>query len=85
MKPVSAIALIFLVNSLLAASLPDVADGAQAMTLSGKPLYSAAPGQASIDQLAAARKNYDENPNDANNIIWYGRRTAYLQHMQIVS
>ncbi len=77
MKPISAIALIFLVNSLLAANLPDVADGAQAMTLSGKPLYSAAPGQASLDQLAAARKNYEENPNDANNIIWHGRRTAY--------
>ncbi len=77
MKPISAIALIFLANSLLAANLPDVADGAQAMTLSGKPLYSAAPGQATLDQLAAAKKNYEENPNDADTIIWYGRRTAY--------
>ena len=77
MKPISAIALIFLANSLLAANLPDVADGAQAMTLSGKPLYSAAPGQATLDQLAAAKKNYDENRNDADTIIWYGRRTAY--------
>jgi len=76
-KPISAIALIFLANSLLAANLPDVADGAQAMTLSGKPLYSAAPGQATLDQLAAAKKNYEENPNDADTIIWYGRRTAY--------
>ncbi len=77
MKPISAIALIFLANSLLAANLPDVADGAQAMTLSGKPLYSAAPGQATLGQLAAAKKNYEENPNDADTIIWYGRRTAY--------
>jgi len=76
-KPISAIALIFLANSLLAANLPDVADGAQAMTLSGKPLYSAAPGQATLGQLAAAKKNYEENPNDADTIIWYGRRTAY--------
>lgn len=77
MKILIASALFFLVGSVIAANLPDVADGAQALTLSGKPLYSAAPGQATLDQLAAARKNYDENPHDAENLIWYGRRTAY--------
>ena len=29
-------------------------------------------------QLAAARATYEQNPNDADAIIWLGRRTAYL-------
>jgi tetratricopeptide (TPR) repeat protein len=61
----------------LASVLPEVPGGAQALTLSGKPLYPAAPSQAALDQLAEAKTNYDANPNDADNIIWYGRRTAY--------
>jgi tetratricopeptide (TPR) repeat protein len=60
-----------------ATNLPEVPDGAQALTLSGKPLYPAAPSQAVLDNLAEAKKNYDAKPNDADNIIWYGRRTAY--------
>ena len=77
MKLVAASALLLLAGSIHAAVLPDVPDGAQALTLSGKPLYPAPPSQATLDQLAAAKKNYEANPNDADNIIWYGRRTAY--------
>ena len=77
MKLITAIALLLSGGSVLAANLPDVPVGAQAVTLSGKPLYSTAPGQAVLDNLAEAKKNYDANTNDANNIIWYGRRTAY--------
>ena len=77
MRPVSAIVLLLLSSGVLAANLPDVPDGAQALSLSGEPLYSAPPGQATLDQLAEAKKNYDENLNEADNIIWYGRRTAY--------
>ncbi len=29
-------------------------------------------------QLAVAKNNFDNNPNDPENIIWLGRRTAYL-------
>jgi len=29
-------------------------------------------------ELAAARAAYEKNPNDADAIIWYGRRAAYL-------
>ncbi|HVG25822.1 MAG TPA: tetratricopeptide repeat protein [Thermoanaerobaculia bacterium] len=29
-------------------------------------------------ELAAARANYEKNPNDADALIWLGRRTAYL-------
>ena len=77
MKPISAVALLLFGGGVLAANLPEVPEGAQALTLSGKPLFSATPGQAALDQLAEANKNYDADPNDAENIIWHGRRTAY--------
>lgn len=58
-------------------NLPDVPSGAQAVSLTAEPLFAAEPGQDVLDRLAAAKKNYDGNPHDADNIIWYGRRTAY--------
>lgn len=61
----------------VAANLPDVPEGAQAMSLLGKPLHPAAPSQKMLEQLAEAGRNYEADPNDADNIIWYGRRTAY--------
>ncbi len=77
MRSIIAIALVLVSGSLLAANLPNVADGVQAMTLSGEPLYPAAPGQVVLDNLAEAQEIYAAEPNDADNIIWYGRRTAY--------
>jgi tetratricopeptide (TPR) repeat protein len=77
MRLLIAVAWSLLAGSIQAANLPDVPEGAQALTLAGKPLYAAAPGQKTLEQLAEARKNYATDPNDADNIIWYGRRTAY--------
>ena len=34
------------------------------------------------EQLALARVQYERNPNDADAIIWLGRRTAYLARYQ---
>ena len=81
------VAMILLLTPLIAAAvlaraetaiLPYVPDGAQAVSLAGEPLYSAEPGDETIAKLHAARKDYDEDPNDADNIIWLGRRLAYL-------
>jgi tetratricopeptide (TPR) repeat protein len=62
-----------------AAALPS---GVEAISLLGKPLTAPAlpPDVAKQreDELAAARRAYDKNPNDADAIIWLGRRTAYL-------
>jgi tetratricopeptide (TPR) repeat protein len=58
--------------------LPDVPDGAQALSLFGEPLTSPEPGEDAADRLAMAKTDYDGNPNNADNIIWYGRRTAYV-------
>ncbi|HXE75183.1 MAG TPA: tetratricopeptide repeat protein [Candidatus Xenobia bacterium] len=62
-----------------------IALGAQepeATSLLGKPLYAPAISAESRpkleENLARARAEYEKNPDDADAIIWLGRRTAYL-------
>jgi tetratricopeptide (TPR) repeat protein len=57
--------------------LPDVPDGAQAVALSGEALYVPEPGQGALERLATAKADYAEHPDDADKLVWYGRRTAY--------
>jgi tetratricopeptide (TPR) repeat protein len=56
--------------------------GVEAVSLLGKQLSPPAlPPEAAKqreDELAAARRDYEKNPDDAGAIIWLGRRTAYL-------
>ena len=54
----------------------------EAFSLFGKPLYRA-PMRAEIEEAQKKRyqvayKNYKADPDDADNIIWMGRRLAYL-------
>jgi tetratricopeptide (TPR) repeat protein len=57
--------------------LPDVPEGAQALSLTGEPLFAAEPGQGALDRLATAKADYESDPDNADHIIWYGRRVAY--------
>lgn len=77
MKTLIALAAIAFAGGVYAADLPHVPDGAQAVSLLGKVLYSPPPSEAVLDNLAKAKETYEARPNDADNIIWYGRRTAY--------
>lgn len=56
--------------------------GAQAISLLGDTLYPPdLPEEVRAEreaQLAEARAGYDADPADADAIIWYGRRSAYL-------
>ena len=56
--------------------------GAEARSLFGEPLVPAPPSpearRAMESQLADARRAYARTPNDADSLIWLGRRTAYL-------
>jgi len=44
----------------------------------GKEFTKVAPTQKMLDLYAKAKQDFENNPNDVENIIWYGRRTAYL-------
>lgn len=77
MTRMNAVALLLCAVTIHAAMLPQVPAGAQALTLSGKPLYAAAPDAKTLQQLDEARQNYEADPDNADTIIWYGRRTAY--------
>ncbi len=66
------------------AAAPALPEGAEAFSLLGEPLY---PPQASPDVAArqaedidAARADYEANPDDADAIIWLGRRIGYTGH-----
>jgi hypothetical protein len=56
-------------------------EGAQAISLLGEPLYpNAAPPDIATQQAAdidVARADYEADPNDADAIIWLGRRIGY--------
>ena len=78
MRSVCFIAIAFLSSTAVAQSiLPEVPDGVQAISLLGEELRSGEPSERLLDNLAAARANYEADPNDADNIIWLGRRIAY--------
>lgn len=69
---------LLMIQHLTAAELlPEVPDGAQAISVDGRALYPAEPSAQSLANLADARTSYEANPNDADAIIWLGRRTAY--------
>lgn len=55
---------------------------AEAMSLLGQPLFAPvipAEARARMEQdLAEARARYERDPNDAEALIWLGRRLAYL-------
>jgi len=44
----------------------------------GKKFVLPEPSDKMLTQYESAKKDYEQNPDDPDNIIWYGRRTAYL-------
>ncbi len=54
----------------------------EASAVDGRPLYrlSDAPSAAALKDslLTIAKQNYDQDPRALENVIWYGRRLAYL-------
>ncbi|MYA10720.1 MAG: hypothetical protein F4087_07980 [Gemmatimonadetes bacterium] len=60
---------------------PALPEGAEAFSLLGEPLYPAPrPDEVAArqaDDIATARANYDADPDDADAIIWLGRRIGY--------
>lgn len=66
-------------SSMTSSILPDVPDGVQAISLLGEELRASPASAAVLENLAAARAEYESNPDDADAIVWYGRRIGYTQ------
>ena len=54
----------------------------EATSLLGQPLYRQAPSPDAEANLAEAQANFDQDADDVENIIWLGRRLAYLWRYQ---
>ncbi len=61
----------------VAGILSPVPEGAQALSLSGEPLYASTPGESTLEKYEAARAEYEAQPDDPDKLIWFGRWTAY--------
>jgi tetratricopeptide (TPR) repeat protein len=44
----------------------------------GENLYSAEPSEEELKKYAEANANFEQEPDNSDTLIWYGRRTAYL-------
>lgn len=53
-----------------------------ATSLTGRPLYSPPPSEKLLADLAAAKMAYEADTTNVDNLIWYGRRTAYPGYYQ---
>ena len=61
--------------------LPDLPAGVEAISLLGDTLFTPkpiSPESRSMRNYSQAKIAYEADPENADNIIWYGRRTAYL-------
>jgi tetratricopeptide (TPR) repeat protein len=77
MTPIYSLCAVLALLTSLAAGTARAAEQPQAYALDGEPLYAATPGEDTLRKLEAARADYRADPDNADNIIWFGRRTAY--------
>lgn len=56
---------------------PVLDSGIEAVSLLGAELRSPAPAEPVLAALDSARRAYEADTSNADNLIWYGRRTAY--------
>jgi tetratricopeptide (TPR) repeat protein len=54
-----------------------LSDSAQAISLMGDTLYPSSPYANGSSKYDTAKMNYQASPDNVDNIIWYGRWTAY--------
>ena len=62
--------------------LPDVPEGAQAVSLMGSPFYPSSPYEATQQKYDSAMTRHLANPQDADALVWAGRWTAYNGDMR---
>ncbi len=57
--------------------LPDLPEGAQALSVSGELLYSAEPSASYLERFKETKTTWQADKSNADNLIWYGRWAAY--------
>ncbi|MFO7997964.1 MAG: tetratricopeptide repeat protein [Bacteroidales bacterium] len=57
--------------------LPDVPEGAEALSVTGSPLYAPVAPAAYKEKFRAAKEEWEADVTNANKLIWYGRWAAY--------
>jgi len=61
---------------------PKARPAAEAVSFLGQPLYPSVPAAEMVEEYDEAKAVWEASPEDADAIIWYGRRTAYLGRYQ---
>lgn len=61
---------------------PETDQDPDAYSLAGEPLFSSPPSEKILKQLQEKEEKYRNNDQDPDNIIWYGRFTAYAGNYQ---
>jgi tetratricopeptide (TPR) repeat protein len=61
----------------ISCSEPETDPDPDVYSLGGEPLFSSPPSEKVLKQLKEKEENYRNNDLDPDNIIWYGRFTAY--------
>lgn len=74
-------AVLMLLQPMLAAATTAQQES-QARSLAGEPLYASEPSEATLAKLKEAQRDYHADPDNAEHIIWFGRRTAYAGDYQ---
>ena len=58
--------------------LPEVPENAEAISLFGRPLSALPADPQLLARYQTAKQKYESSPDDADLLIWYGRRAGYL-------
>ncbi len=57
--------------------LPEVPEGAQAVSVTGEPLFAPEPPESYLARFQQAKEMWEADSSNADNLIWYGRWAAY--------
>jgi len=62
--------------------LPAVSANTEAVSLLGKSLHAPPADSQQLVQYQLAKQKYEASPDNADLLIWYGRRAGYLNHFR---
>ncbi len=72
------LAAVLLLSSCSSPAIEEPETRPDAISFSGEPLFSADPDSALVARYLEKKASFDANPDNADNIIWYGRFKAYI-------